>query len=202
MLTGIARPTVKLARLFRPAYEWPPALATGPLPHGVLQRPPIPTPLDAAREHFACELCVAAPWWSTLLFATPGWPARGAALKDNTRRQAEVFTLYATILRDTFCGAPGFHEPRIVDLAGRLAHDMDAFASTLLGISCMIARVIELSDRADRIEAYSADPWFARFAEKTAELGMNARRECMEIAAFFEARYPLLREAVSSRNDI
>ena len=161
-----------------------------------MQRPAIPAPMDAARELFACELCVATPWWSAMLLSTPGWPARGVALKENTHRQADAFVLYATILRDTFGGGTTYHEQHVMNLASCLANDMDAFAATLRGISCMVARVVELSERADRIEAHNADPWFARFSEKIAELGISARRECTQIAAFFEARYPLLREAL------
>ena len=198
VLTGIARPAAKLAWRLQPAYSWPPARVAGPLPGGTMQRPAIPAPMDAARELFACELCVAAPWWSAMLLSTPGWPARGTALKENTQRQAEAFALYATILRDAFGGVAAYHESHVVNLASCLANDMDAFAAALRGISCMVARVVELSARADRIESYSTDPWFARFAEKTAQLGISARGECTQIAAFFEVRYPLLREALCS----
>jgi len=161
--------------------------------------------MDAIRERIACELCLAAPWWDAVLNAAPGWNMRATLLKDKLRAQAEAFFAYGNVLREVFVPsdpeipeASWFYSRATVELSVQLGHEMALFGSVLVSIAFLIARVCELNERAERIAGYAADPWFATVAEKTRELSITAQRECIQVAAIFEARYPQLAAALQS----
>jgi hypothetical protein len=154
--------------------------------------------VNYASELAASQLIIASPWWGMILREESGWLRRAKRIHAAVNTQALAFNHASGDILRIFVNSVPAKNDFVTAVARECAQSLNAMANVFTVISVFLKKILDGHDNVVMLESLSTNPFMVNIANLGELLGI-ARYECSCTAEFFEARFPLLQQAIQTQ---